>query len=190
MNIKNNQRTQNTKNSIKEVFFDLLTQKEINEISVQEICKKASINRTTFYAHFDDVEDLMQKILDEKEQEIRIIFKDLKDGAYKPVNEQSLQMLLEYIQKNSVFYKKYLNDFRSTRMIDYSINASWSQFIEPILNSNKKKTNVTVKYQFEYFKSGLIGVTRSWLNADCKESPQELTSILKNLIIDIKENQI
>lgn len=181
---------QNTIISIKKTFLGLLVQKEINNISVQEICKRASINRTTFYAHFDDVEDLMQKILDEKEQEIRSIFKDSKDGAYKSINEQSLQMLLEYIQKNSIFYKKYLNDYKSTKMIDYSISASWTQFIEPILNSNKKKPDVTVKYQFEYFKSGLIGVTRSWLNADCKESPEELTGILKNLIIYIEENQI
>lgn len=47
---------------IKETFLNLLEQKPINKITVKELCEKADINRATFYTHFSDCFDLLEKI--------------------------------------------------------------------------------------------------------------------------------
>ena len=65
MNTKGNQRFVQTRQKIKGVFLELLSEKKIGEITVSEICRRADIHRTTFYGHFDDVYDLMQNMVEE-----------------------------------------------------------------------------------------------------------------------------
>ena len=42
-----------------EALIELLNQKDIEYITVKEICKKAGVNRTTFYLHYETIDDLL-----------------------------------------------------------------------------------------------------------------------------------
>ena len=46
-----------TKKIIKDCFFELLSEKDINKITVSELCNKADINRATFYRYYIDIYD-------------------------------------------------------------------------------------------------------------------------------------
>ena len=46
------QRTQLTYSLLRQAFTDLLKQKPIQRITVKELCQKAGVNRSTFYAHY------------------------------------------------------------------------------------------------------------------------------------------
>mgnify|MGYP002917598254 FL=1 len=50
---------------IRKAFMDLLKQKPIQSISIRELCETAGINRGTFYTHYADIYDLMQRIEEE-----------------------------------------------------------------------------------------------------------------------------
>ncbi|MDF2985978.1 MAG: hypothetical protein K0R50_1488 [Eubacterium sp.] len=182
MNIKNNQRSQHTQNKIKQILIEFLKSKNIHQISVQDICRKADINRTTFYAHYDDIYDLMFKIEQEKEKGIISLFLEPESGMYNIINEKSLEKLINFIYENSDFYRVYLNDFESSKAIDKSIAASWKKYIEPALRKVNDKSEIELRYQFEYFKSGLNGVIKNWLNTNCQESPSKLARLIKSCI--------
>ena len=62
MNVKNNKRRKESRAKIEAVFLDLIQDKELNQISVSEICKKSGLNRTTFYANYVDIYDLADNI--------------------------------------------------------------------------------------------------------------------------------
>ena len=62
---ENDQRVRITKLLIKKTFTELLTKKPIQKISVKELCEKAGINRGTFYSHYEDIYDLLEKIENE-----------------------------------------------------------------------------------------------------------------------------
>ncbi|WP_141761755.1 TetR/AcrR family transcriptional regulator, partial [Staphylococcus sp. HMSC069E09] len=63
--MKEDRRIRRTKSAIKEAFIDLLNEKEIEKITIQDITKRADINRGTFYLHFED----KYLLLDEMENE-------------------------------------------------------------------------------------------------------------------------
>lgn len=44
-----------TQNSIINAFLELRSKKEIEKITVKELCEKAMINKSTFYSHFSDI---------------------------------------------------------------------------------------------------------------------------------------
>ena len=55
-------KTQYTKSVIRESFLSLLQEKPVEKITVTQLCAKADINRSTFYAHYLDVYDLKEKL--------------------------------------------------------------------------------------------------------------------------------
>lgn len=58
-------RIKRTQKAIKEAFFILVEEKGFEHISVKDITDKAMISRNTFYLHYEDKYDLLNKICDE-----------------------------------------------------------------------------------------------------------------------------
>lgn len=174
MNIKNNQRTQNTQNKIKDVLIELLWEKDINKITIQEICRKADINRTTFYTHYNDIYDLMQKIEVEKMQMILTLLKN-EDEKEPVLNVVNLEKLLVFILENMNFYKIYLKDFNINRTLNTLLcNDPCSEEVH--------QTKCDIFYKVEYLKAGLMGAILTWLNTGCQETPKEIAQILVQCI--------
>lgn len=61
----NNRSVRFTKARIKSAYLKLLRTKSIHKITVAEIVREADISRATFYLHFSDTYDLLQKTEDE-----------------------------------------------------------------------------------------------------------------------------
>ena len=55
---KTDRRTLKTRRAIWDAFAELLSEKELQKITVQEIADKADVNRVTFYKHYLDVYDV------------------------------------------------------------------------------------------------------------------------------------
>lgn len=62
MNTPNNKRKRESVEKIEKVFIELLQSKELSQIRVSDICKKAQLNRTTFYSNYEDIYDLADSI--------------------------------------------------------------------------------------------------------------------------------
>ena len=58
---KNNQKKLKTKQKIYQSLIQLSKHKSIKDVSVSEICRTASINRSTFYLHYQDISDLIME---------------------------------------------------------------------------------------------------------------------------------
>ena len=74
MNTKNNKRRQDSQDRIETAFMELLKVKDLNKITVAEICKLAPCNRSTFYANFLDVFDLADTVRRKLEEHYGSIF--------------------------------------------------------------------------------------------------------------------
>lgn len=69
--MKTDARVRYTRMRIREAFLGCLEKKQISKITVKELCDMAEINRATFYKHYADPFDLLQKIEDEELDTIR-----------------------------------------------------------------------------------------------------------------------
>ncbi|MCM1223667.1 MAG: TetR/AcrR family transcriptional regulator [Lachnospiraceae bacterium] len=58
-------RVQFTKNALKTALLDLLRKKPIAKVSVKELCQKAGLNRSTFYLHYGEPNDVLREIEEE-----------------------------------------------------------------------------------------------------------------------------
>jgi len=71
------QRVFETKERIRDAFFELYGMKKIERISIKEITDKAQLNRGTFYVYYKDIYDLLEKTEDELIEELMDKIKDI-----------------------------------------------------------------------------------------------------------------
>lgn len=173
MNVLNNQRYQSTEEKIKKALFSLLKIRKYNDISIKEICYEAGINRSSFYAHYQDINDLMIKIEQELSKTMVKIFNP-KQKWDKVVFEQ----MFEFLYEHKVFYKSYLTTNEQTFME----KSDFINFIE-IVNQNgieNKFNRSELVYHMAFFAGGIKAMSKSWIMGNCKETPKQMAEILMN----------
>ena len=62
MDQKTDKRVIKTKHAIYKAFVELLNEKDINQITITDVAKRANINRKTFYNYYSDINDVMEEI--------------------------------------------------------------------------------------------------------------------------------
>ncbi|MBQ7799861.1 MAG: TetR/AcrR family transcriptional regulator, partial [Oscillospiraceae bacterium] len=103
MNTKNNKRRRESVEKIEKAFVELLQSKELDDITVSEICKLTGLNRSTFYANFLDTYDLADKLRTVLENEFSALFAD-----YDYFNERTGALkMFTHLKENQLFYKTY-----------------------------------------------------------------------------------
>lgn len=168
MNTPNNKRRKASMERIERTFVELLQTKAFHEISVSDICKKAGVNRTTFYANYTDIYDLADAIRDRLENAVSQLYEsEIAQGF----NSNDYLKLFDHIRDNQIFYQTY---FKLGYDNNYKIFA-----YDPAL-AQQHFQNKFVEYHIDFFKSGLTQIIKRWLQNGCKESPEDLFEILKS----------
>ena len=72
-------RIEKTKNSLINAFLELRAKKEIEKISVKELCAKADVNKSTFYTHYKDIYDLSEQL---EQQAAADVLKNIEHPDY------------------------------------------------------------------------------------------------------------
>ena len=68
---KEDRRIQKTKAAISAALFDLLEEKDFDQISINDIADRANVNRGTIYFHYADKFDLLDKIIEDRLEDLR-----------------------------------------------------------------------------------------------------------------------
>lgn len=168
MNTPNNRRRKESREKIEKVFVELLQSKELSQIRVSDICKRANVNRTTFYANYPDIYGLADAIRDRLEDQLSYIY---QEEIASGVNSNNFLKLFCHIQQNQIFYRTY---FKLGYDNNYKINVYDKEL------ANKFFQERFIRYHMEFFKSGLTKVIKLWLENGCSETPEEIFEIIKS----------
>ncbi|MDQ6596673.1 TetR/AcrR family transcriptional regulator [Bacillus salipaludis] len=173
-----------TRQLIKEALIDLLQEVDINKITVNRIAERATINRVTFYLHYKDIPDMLEKMAQEMAEDIESIMGSTTydQNSDKNIDFVKLETLLEYIAENDKFYKVVLNSRRSPIFTERLLTILTKAITEKTAN-NKLETsnNIPRDIAIWYGSSALIGTIVAWLRNDMPYTPQFLAKQLSRL---------
>ena len=104
-------RVKKTKKQLRLALMHLMTQKSAKSISVRELAEQADINRSTFYIHYKDVNDLLLHLEDEMAERLSELCrrhdpKDSMTGGYPFLTD-----LYAFIQENADLCKVLLGGY-------------------------------------------------------------------------------
>jgi len=171
MNIKNNKRYKVSSEKIETAFLSLLYNRKYEDITISEICQNSGINRSTFYAHYDDINDLIIKIESKFAHSMSVIF----DFGLRQNNDAFIEMF-SFVRQNKYFYKAFLS-------IPYATLAEINTKTKILTNikdkdKNLKADEIDLFYRASFFGAGIKEMCRLWLERDCKETPEQMAKIL------------
>ena len=172
MNTANNQLRQDTDRRLREALLSFMEQGR--EPTVGELCERSQINRSTFYRHYLDVFDLMEKT----EMEIQ---KGLAQILAKDEPEH-FERLARYVSEYRNFYRIYLKKNRDGSMED-GFQAIWETRLKPRFLAAGITDERRMLDYFHYVRAGMTTVLRLWLEDGCRETPEEIANILRNSIV-------
>ena len=183
MNTAQNQRHMETERKLREAL--LFYMKRDTEPTVDQLCRHAKINRSTFYRHYAGVYDLMEQM----EREFQHgLFQSIHGRdpflSRLATDADALVPLIDYIGKNPHFYRLYLKGNMDIPLSG-QFQRYWQDQIEPIFRSHGVEQESTMRYYYAYFKSGLQTVLRLWLENGCIESPEEISRIISRMLPSI-----
>ena len=120
--MKEDRRVRKTRSAIKSSFIELLNEKELEKITIQDIADRADINRGTFYLHYEDKYLLLSDMEDEFISQMtflnhlhNIMGKDPEDTAKNFINI-ILKNMLQHISDNITFYQTILQLNRKSKL--------------------------------------------------------------------------
>ncbi len=165
MNIANNKRRKESQEKIEKVFVRLIQKKNIDEISVSTICEMAGVNRSTFYANYIDIYDLVEKVKAKMADD----FAEFQTSNNSKHDPNGYLNLFTYIKENQIFFKTYfkLESISITPVNVYNVDLA-----------EKYYKNKYIDYHIEFFKAGLNAIIKKWLNSGCRETPKEMVEII------------
>lgn len=176
-------RVRKTRQQLQHCLAVLLKEKKIQEITVREITEMADLNRGTFYLHYKDVFDLLEKV------ELELL--DELDGTLQKYQASDLHQKLSLIftdlfvcvQENAEMVQIFLGENGDLNFV----NQVKERVREKCLKDWFELFNSQDSQLFDAFNafvvSGCLGLVTYWLQNGMKESPKELAQIAEQIMM-------
>lgn len=176
------QRVTETKERIRNAFFELYEEKKIERISIKEITDRAKLNRGTFYVYYKDIYDLLEKTEDELITELASKVRPLIPMVLR---EEALDQFLppiEFYQRYSKFMKILLGANGDPNFI-HKIKTILKKTLQEMLAKEQIPKVENMEYVMEFVASAQIGLISHWLAKDMSLPINELGEMIKVLLL-------
>lgn len=186
MEKKVDRRVIKTRRQLKKGLAALMKEKSVNQITVKELVEEVDINRSTFYLHFKDIQDLLREIEENMEAQIK---RAIEEHPIVSGNENAFYFIEDMF--------RVLDEEReiSKALIGPNGDMGFIHRIERIIKENSRGTlekmfpgkKEDLKYFFAFCLSGCLGLVKVWLNEGEEKSPEEMAQMTFNMIANAKD---
>lgn len=177
---KTDRRVLYTKMFLKESLLELMKEKPVNKITPTELCRKAEINRNTFYAHYYSTRDVLEEI--EVEFSTQII--DSLRNRFSAENIDISQMLNEIcriIYEKRDFCKILLSENGDSAFFERIIMLGKSVIIDGWRKEGVNLSDDQMDMFFFYVVIGSVALIRKWAASDMKNTPAEIAALIERV---------
>ncbi len=186
MEKKVDRRVIKTRRQLKKGLAALMKEKSVNQITVKELVEEVDINRSTFYLHFKDIQDLLREIEENMEAQIK---RAIEEHPTVSGNENAFYFIEDMF--------RVLDEEReiSKALIGPNGDMGFIHRIERIIKENSRGTlekmfpgkKEDLKYFYAFCLSGCLGLVKVWLNEGEEKSPEEMAQMTFNMIANAKD---
>lgn len=177
MNTHNNQRYLSTEAKIQQTLLNILEDKDFSQITVREICNLANTNRSTFYAHYLDVYDLIDKTELALHEKMVSLFKNTGISTQNFLTPKYITIFLKFIYEYGNFYRVRLQT-RKSFPIAQGFDPIWNIILKPYCEKRGFQSENEIMYYFVYLQAGFTLMLKRWVDNGFIESPENFSEII------------
>ena len=181
----------NTALCMDEALIALLEVKDLEYITVKEICEKAGVNRSTFYLHYETIADLVNEAMESVNKRFLSYFTQEAKAFIDKINDSELKDLVLITQEYLQPYLQFISDNRKVYRAAFrnpngmQVNIRYRNLKEYILEPILEKFEVPDpfrQYYIAYYIEGIIAVIKEWLNNDCSDFVETIAAIIEECV--------
>lgn len=174
-----------------EALLALLEEKDLEYITVKELCHRASVNRSTFYLHYETISDLVNETMEminrrflsyfpQQEEEILGNPGSRERDELILVTREYLLPYLRFIRENKKVYRA---AFRNPGSV--GANARYRELKQHILDPILERFEIPVAhrpYYMAYYIEGIAAIVKEWLRQDCADEVEMIADIIETCV--------
>jgi AcrR family transcriptional regulator len=189
---KNESKYFNTAIRMDEALITLLEKKDLEYITIKEICEAAGVNRSTFYLHYENTSDLLKEttryIIDKHltycdidKKYISLKFATCKREELLFTTDEYLMPYLTFIKDNQRLFKVAVKQFNSLNMGEV-YGRMFEHIFSPILN----RFHVPEKersYIMKFYLTGVFAIVMEWLDNNCSDDMETVIKVMTDCVM-------
>lgn len=184
MKEKNDLRVIKTRKNLYEALLYLLKDKTFEEIKVSDICEKALINRSTFYAHYNDKYELFADLIEDLKSSLA---KELSTNSNisnsKEYYLEMLKIFLDHVEKEKDIYNAIIIHNQNSVIIDMVYDTLKEDIKNRLaVEKSHEKNNIPRDIIAKFYLGAVLNVGTEWLKNPSRYSKQDIINYLEILI--------
>lgn len=183
MRKREDRRVLRTQQTLRTALLSLIRERGFEGLSVQDIIDRANVGRATFYAHFDNKEDLLasgfedlRSALRKRQAEARSHGKSIEDRVFG----FSYELFVHVSEHRDVF--RNMVGKHSGSMVQQLLHRIVVDLVRDDIKSfqGKRETDaVPMEALVQYLAGGLFGLLMWWLESRPRMDPEQVNSIFR-----------
>lgn len=157
-----NRNAQRSIRLLKEAFMELLAEKPYESITVSNVARKADLNRGTFYAHFDNVDDLMRSVMSDTADTISEFLSKAVESGFLEDPLPVLAQVGAYLDQNRELTRK-LVESRSVEPFVLALESRFREWVQQRIPARTAEEKLACAMLTDYLAGGVLQTYRSWL---------------------------
>lgn len=179
-----------SKRALRTALIELMEERGLDGLSVNDLCARADLNRGTFYNHFHDKDDLLTTLEDEIIADLERIQEQMKgltvmDLVRYRTRKQPLPFLVDlfdYLREQGDFLHAVTGPGGDIRFAPRLRDSVCANLIQSILHERYRENPTPfVEYYVAFFATAYLGVIEHWIETGMKESSEEMALIAMRL---------
>lgn len=175
-------RVRKTRRQLRECLITLLKEKKVQDITVRELTDMADLNRGTFYLHYKDVFDLLEKTEAELQEDFnQLVCKhdavDLKQRPSVIFNE-----IYYLVYDNADLIEILLGENGDLNFVNRLKQLIREKCLKDWMEVFRSGNAAAFDAFFSFIVSGCIGLVQYWLQTGLKETPEQMAKLTEHII--------
>jgi AcrR family transcriptional regulator len=171
-----------SRNLIRQAYLELVQEKKEEKITVTDIVRKAGINRSTFYAHYPDVQGVVESFQDETRERMMEILSGFEYPDFFRAPLPVLQRINRYITEDFERYRILICQNSSAGFFRKLSDA----FVEYMRTASDLPNEIRSSSEFEirmyFFAGGIWQLYQQWFEGRLKGSPDDIAKEVSEII--------
>ena len=179
-----------SKRALRTALIELMEERGLDGLSVNDLCARADLNRGTFYNHFHDKDDLLTSLEDEVIADLEHIQEQMKDLTVMDLvryrtRKQPLPFLVDlfdYLREQGDFLHAVTGPGGDIRFAPRLRDSVCANLIQTILHERYRNDPTPfVQYYVAFYATAYMGVIERWIETGMQESSEEMALIAMRL---------
>lgn len=181
----------NTALRMNEALIALLEKKDLEYITVKEICHQAGVNRSTFYLHYETIADLVNETLEMINQRFLSYFPQQEETVLGNMDSRAREDLVLVTREYLLPYLRFIRDNKKVYWAAFRNPSSmqahtrYGELKQHILGPILERFEIPAThrpYYIAYYMEGIIAIVKEWLRQDCADEVEMIAGIIESCV--------